>query len=305
MQMVKKWKSMQDGRVRDLHAEMNGTVVLMGEMFELPDGIETEAPKQSGAPHHDCNCRCTCLYPLMDDEEFFKATGKHFKNTGEKMATESGTTNDWSETEPRTVSREEQRELRDYAEQKGVTIANIKDFDGEPELLKSEIDTIAKINAQLPVKQKVSVSVSNSMPDDDFASTVGGHITFNTKALRNRAATEKNIRNGGMFASETVEDIALHEFGHIWASQNGNIGLEIAQKAYYNIHRKNLAEDDMLEFLFAEVSPYAISYEKTKRDSKVFNARRYKEIIPEILAKNNAKSDAFTKEFVSLLKGRR
>ena len=87
MQMVKKWKSMGDGRVRDQHGIMDGTVVLMDEMFELPDGVETAAPKQSGAPQHDCNCRCTCLYPMMDDKEYFKATGKHFaENTENTVA---------------------------------------------------------------------------------------------------------------------------------------------------------------------------------------------------------------------------
>lgn len=82
MQMVKKWKSMQDGRVRDQHISMNNKIVEMDELFELPDGTETQAPKQSGVARHDCNCRCTCLYPLMDDEEYFKATGKHFSENG-------------------------------------------------------------------------------------------------------------------------------------------------------------------------------------------------------------------------------
>lgn len=78
LQMVKKWKSMRDGRVRDQHQSMHDKIVEMDEPFELPDGTETQAPKQSGVARHDCNCRCTCLYPLMDDEEFFEATGRHF-----------------------------------------------------------------------------------------------------------------------------------------------------------------------------------------------------------------------------------
>lgn len=78
LRMVKQWKSMRDGRVRDQHQSMHDKVVEMDEPFELPDGTETQAPKQSGVARHDCNCRCTCLYPLMDDEEFFEATGKHF-----------------------------------------------------------------------------------------------------------------------------------------------------------------------------------------------------------------------------------
>jgi hypothetical protein len=82
LRMVKKWKSMKDKRVRDHHVRMHNTVVEMDEPFVLPDGVKTQAPKQSGFARHDCNCRCTCLYPLMDDAEFFEATGKHF---GEKV----------------------------------------------------------------------------------------------------------------------------------------------------------------------------------------------------------------------------
>lgn len=80
MRMVKKWMTMRDGSVRDTHSRMNGVVVEMDEAFELPSGVKTMAPKQSGVAAEDCNCRCYVSYQLMDDEEFFKATGKHFSS---------------------------------------------------------------------------------------------------------------------------------------------------------------------------------------------------------------------------------
>ena len=80
LRMVKKWKSMKDGRVRDNHRSMHDKIVEMDEDFELPDGVKTQAPKQSGYARHDCNCRCTALYPMMDDEKFFKETGRHFSD---------------------------------------------------------------------------------------------------------------------------------------------------------------------------------------------------------------------------------
>ena len=80
MRMVKKWMTMRDGSVRDTHSRMNGVIVEMDEAFELPSGVKTMAPKQSGVASEDCNCRCYVSYQLMDDEEFFKATGKHFSN---------------------------------------------------------------------------------------------------------------------------------------------------------------------------------------------------------------------------------
>lgn len=84
VQMTKTWKTMRDGAVRDHHRSMNGKVAQMDEAFELPDGILTQAPKQSGAAKHDCNCRCFVKYVLMDDEQFYSATGKHFKETLQK-----------------------------------------------------------------------------------------------------------------------------------------------------------------------------------------------------------------------------
>lgn len=98
VRMVKKWKTMKDGAVRPQsryktksgwkkgkrrpgapdHEKMHNVVVELDEPFDLGNGVKAMAPGQSGVAGHDCNCRCTVLYPLMDDEMFFKATGRHF-----------------------------------------------------------------------------------------------------------------------------------------------------------------------------------------------------------------------------------
>lgn len=100
MRMVKKWKTMKDGAVRPQsryktkkgwktgkiragapdHMKMHDVVVLEDELFDLGGGVKAIAPGQSGVAGHDCNCRCQVLHLLMDDEEFFKATGRHFAN---------------------------------------------------------------------------------------------------------------------------------------------------------------------------------------------------------------------------------
>ena len=74
--MVKTWKSMKDGKVRDTHSPMNGITVAMDEYFILPSGVKTLAPKQSGVASEDINCRCFVKYDLMNSEEFEKAAGK-------------------------------------------------------------------------------------------------------------------------------------------------------------------------------------------------------------------------------------
>jgi len=82
--MVKVWKSMRDERVRRTnkadHRKMNGQVVLQEEDFDLGRGVTAPCPGQSGTAYNDCNCRCYVSHDLMNDEEFFKATGRHFTN---------------------------------------------------------------------------------------------------------------------------------------------------------------------------------------------------------------------------------
>ena len=98
MRMVKKWKTMKDERVRPNyvrnnrrggwtrgvsrnganHVRLEGQMVLVDEPFDLLDGHKAMAPSQSGVASHDINCRCLALKYMMTDDEYFKATGKHF-----------------------------------------------------------------------------------------------------------------------------------------------------------------------------------------------------------------------------------
>ena len=94
MRMVKTWKSMKDGSVRDQHKSMHGKTIEMDDDFILPDGTKTQAPKQSGVARHDCNCRCYVSYHMMDDDEFFAKTGDHFKGFTEEYREESKNTYD-------------------------------------------------------------------------------------------------------------------------------------------------------------------------------------------------------------------
>lgn len=76
--MVKIWKTMRDKRVRDTHGPMEGVTILVDETFTLPSDAITLSPSNSGNPAEDINCRCYLSYDLMSDEEYYKATGKHF-----------------------------------------------------------------------------------------------------------------------------------------------------------------------------------------------------------------------------------
>ena len=261
-------------------------------------------PGTNAPPMHP-HCRCsTAAY--SDDEEYeawldFLDSGgttaewnkQREKLAAEKMAYDEEAKNDWSKTEPRKLTKTESRELIKYAAENDVAIRSLKEFDGDPDMLKSAIETLGKTIKQFPTGRKVSVSFSHSKDDGEFASTIGEHITFNAKAFRNRAITEQNIASGGMFASTKFEDFVAHEYGHVISFVKGNKGLEISGKAFYNVFGKTLSTSELLDYLDENISVYSTTISK----------RKYTEIVPEVLAKNNSKPNDFTEEFVVLLKG--
>lgn len=213
-------------------------------------------------------------------------------STSSKMAT-SSTNNDWSKTAAKTVTKQQRAEIIEYAKDKNINVGSIKDFDGDAELLKSQIDTLSRISSELPVGKKISLSVIKT-DEADFGESSQEVIRINLKALRDRKITEMNILNGLEFASTTVEDIVVHEYGHIFVSIKGNKGLEIARKAYYNVFGESPSDEAMATFLYEHISPYSM---------KVTGRNNLPEIIPEVLAKNNSNPSEFTRTFVELLKG--
>lgn len=308
--IVKQWDATLDGRTRDSHRMVDGEIRELDEEFS--NGLMFPGDP-SGSAAEVVNCRCTsdtrARWALDEDElQTLKERAEYFgldktKNFEEfrekyldasKMAATSDSDNDWTRTVPRTISREERKELTQYAKERNVLIPELKQFDGDIAILKAEIDTLSKMCSEFPTGKKVVLTVSRSLSDADFASTVENHITLNAKALRDRTITESNILNGGLFASKTVEDIAVHEYGHMIVAAKGNKGLEIAQKAYYNVFGQTASIDDVLDFLDDNISSYSTTFD---------HKHNYTEVVSEILAKNNSVPDDFTEEFVKLLKG--
>lgn len=308
--IVKQWDATLDGRTRDSHRMVDGEIRELNEEFS--NGLMFPGDP-SGSAAEVVNCRCTsdtrARWALDEDElQTLKERAEYFgldktKNFEEfrekyldasKMAATSDSDNDWTRTVSRTISKEERKELTQYAKERNVLIPELKQFDGDIAILKAEIDTLSKMCSEFPTGKKVVLTVSRSLSDADFASTVENHITLNVKALRDRTITESNILNGGLFASKTVEDIAVHEYGHMIVAAKGNKGLEIAQKAYYNVFGQTASIDDVLDFLDDNISSYSTTFD---------HKHNYTEVVSEILAKNNSAPDDFTEEFVKLLKG--
>lgn len=281
--------------------------VLDKQIFKLKDmEIGENAP-----PRHP-NCHCA-LAPYSDRKVYEQwlnglANGEHdlrfdeWKDSTGKMAAELK--NDWSKTETRTFSKKEQQEFVNYAKEKGVNLVGIKNFDGDPELLKQQIDSLRYAMNKYPLKvnKKVSLTVGN-LDDEDFASTANLNITLNKKILRNKDVSEKNIANDGEFASPRLQDIVIHEYGHVLSAQYGNRGVEIAKKAYYNLYRKELNADEILEYLDKNISGYSTRYYGNRELDIAYNKlkeSKFKEITSEILAKNEWQETSFTQEYIRM-----
>ena len=94
----------------------------------------------------------------------------------------------------------------------------------------------------------------------------------------------------------------IHEYGHVIAGAKGNKGIEIVQKACYNVFTQNPEMKDVLKLLRREISPYSATYYAKGKETLFFDPKRYKEIIPEVLAKNNSRPSDFTTEFIRILR---
>ena len=304
--VVKQWDSTLDGKTRDSHRQVDGEIRELDEKFS--NGLMYPGDP-NGPAAEVINCRCVSLtrarwalneaelktlqsrakFYGLDKTKNFDEFKRKYIEAG-KMAVQSG--NNWENAEPRIVPKSEKRALIEYAETKNIRIGSITSFDGDADLLRGQIDTLDKMQNMLPLGKRLSFSVSH-MDDDDFGITSQTNISVNVKVLRNRRVTIMNIREGNMFASKTVEDIAAHEYGHVFTMIKGNKGIEIAKRAYYNTYSRACTNEEIIDFLRENISMYCVTQHGTK----------FKEIIPEVLAKHNSSSDDFTAAFVELLKG--
>lgn len=58
----KRWRTMEDDRVRDTHDYMNGQEVGLDDYFYSSTGAATLYPGGFGMPEEDCGCRCHIEY---------------------------------------------------------------------------------------------------------------------------------------------------------------------------------------------------------------------------------------------------
>ena len=219
------------------------------------------------------------------------------KSNVQLMAAQSNT---WEGTVPTAHTTEELDELTRYAEERGIKLYRRRPFDGDISLMKSEIDTIAKIRSDFGHTDYLRLGWK-PMDGDDFGETSSDHhqIWINELALRDRSVTEKNLTADNWLAANTAEGIAAHEMGHVLSGKikNRKTGLEIYKETVYNVTGKVVSDREAVELLKVEVSDYSAVVKYKRNDSVV-----YDEVISELLSVHYTQPNKYSHEFVKLLK---
>lgn len=315
IQLQKEWIATFDDRTRDTHGALDGERVGADESWVTFNGHKLRYPGDpEGEPSEVYNCRCTTRAVLKKINDKKRRTYSDWLEAqqAEEEARMSAQYNESTEAVLEDVkaqehSKEELKELEEYGTERGIRVQNISQFDGESELLKSQIDALAKVKEEYKLK-KVVLSFDKSLDNKTPASTWNGVVRYNPLVFRDRENTEKMLRENGYFAFDKMEGIAYHEAGHIITNTYGNIWLDVTQAAYYNINNKNMGGlNEARTFLKNNVSPYSVldAYtEKGKLNTRPLTAGDFREVTSEILGKNEVNPTEFTTEYVKELKRR-
>jgi len=314
--LEKEWEhtGAHKNKPRPNHVAMNGQRVKVDEPFTLTgaDGAiyKPMCPRDSNLPAGESiNCHCMMNQirdPKWNDltiEEKQAAREQRMAELNEEYQMAQSNSNDWSETVPRIVSKEEKDSIVSYAREKGINIVDIKQFDGDAELFKSQIATIAEMQEQYKDLIPKQITVTTRKLDSDTFAQVDNHtIVFDNRALRNREITEMNILEDKHFSFFDAEGIARHECGHLIAAKKGGNSIDIAKQAYYNLKGETVDDAGIVNYLRENISPRSVFYKGDAEEDLFigkFNTKKYQEVISEVIAKNP--QDDFTIEFISLL----
>ena len=210
----------------------------------------------------------------------------------------SSISNNWIGAEPIKHTKEELDELIKYAENKGIKLYKRREFDGDIDLLKAEIDTVYSLRKEYGITDPIMLGWK-PMNANDFGETSKNHheIWINELALRSREITEKNLSADNYLVANTAEGIAAHEMGHIISGKikNGKTGIDIFIEMRYNVDKEKISVGQARRELKMYVSEYATAETPGKKTT-------YNEVIPEFISMYVTSPNSWSSEFVKLLK---
>lgn len=256
---VKEWCSMEDESVRNTHRHLNGKEIHAMDVFHSK-GRTADCPGDFGAPEEDINCRCFLAYRFMKREEFLAQGGVIPDSVLQKEAelrltsdeedgiieSQKDSTNGgkikWN-PKGENLNAEQKRELREYAESKGIVLTGYAKTDVDVSLMKQVMDDASFLLQTYPelsgTKEKpFTLKVVNGMDANDFAMTARGNdshiIQLNANAFRDEKKLaeeyQKLVDDGWFVKGTTYRSIVMHEMGHMYANTHKIDGFEIAKR---------------------------------------------------------------------------
>lgn len=315
---VKEWCSMEDESVRNTHRHLNGKVVHAMAVFHSK-GRTADCPGDFGAPEEDINCRCFLAYRFMKWEDFLKQGGVIPESVLQKEAElrltsdeEDGiiesqkdfTNGDKIKWNPKgeNLNAEQKRELREYAESKGIVLTGYAKTDVDVPLMKKVMDDASSLLQTYPelsgTKEKpFTLKVVNGMDANDFAMTARGNdshiIQLNANAFRDEKKLaeeyQKLVDDGWFVKGTTYRSIVMHEMGHMFQNVRKIENKEILNVAC--LATGLLSVKEMFSYLEKHFSAYAGSYKSGI------------EIISEVFSDyfSSADPSEFSKVFMDIL----
>lgn len=291
---VKEWCSMEDESVRNTHRHLNGKVIHDLDVFHSK-GRTADCPCAFGVPEEDIHCRCFLAYRFMKREEFLAQGGVIPDSVLQKEAElrltsdeESGiiesqkdSVNDdkikWNR-KGENLNSEQKRELREYAESKGIVLTGYAKTDVDVSLMKKVMDDADSLLQKYPelrgTKEKpFTLKIVNGMEANDFAMTSTGNdshvIQLNANAFRDEKKLaeeyQKLVDEGWFVKGTTYHSIVIHEMGHMYANVHKIDGFEVAK----DILNMNDASTNL--YLLSNISEYA-SQLKSEVIAEVFSS---------------------------------
>lgn len=219
--MIKTWRNVGDLAVRKTdkanHVDMEGQTVLADEEFTMVrSGAKAKCPGTSGVAAEDCNCRCRASRDIMNDAEFYTATGRHFPGYKEKSV-DNNKKSDKIKSEPQRAE-----ECTDYNElfQYYKRTYNV-DFDSSVkrldfESVKEGMHGIELVIDEFP-KAKGTLKRISTENSGVMCASYNGTINFNPSYYKDRQSAVNASRSTSGFhpKGNNVVSTASHEMGHL------------------------------------------------------------------------------------------
>ena len=163
-----------------------------------------------------------------------------------------------------SISEQEYKELRVYADAHGIRISGFRNYVGEIETIKRVIDDINEIGQDFPKildeKTGVVLELDFDMSDDDFATTDSGHVihlnaTFFCDTDRLKAEYDSAVKEGNFVEGTDWRATGRHEAGHVVQNFYRFDVLKIA-----TLCTGTGNHTELFELLRDELSIYSVAY---------------------------------------------